>query len=48
MNTLQNLETGETLKRLYHDDELSQTFAEPEKKILPQKQEKKQSGGCFA
>ena len=44
MNTLQNLDTGETLKRLFHDDELSQTFAEPEKKTLSQKQEKKTEG----
>jgi len=32
MNTLENIETEETLKRLYHDDELEQTFDIPEKR----------------
>jgi hypothetical protein len=30
MNKLKNLNTGEILKRLYHDEELSQTFTQPE------------------
>jgi hypothetical protein len=29
MNKLKNLNTGEMVRRLYHDDELSQTFNQP-------------------
>ena len=34
MNKLKNLNTGEELKRLYHDEELDQTFSIPEKPKL--------------
>ena len=30
MNKLQNLKTGEMIKRLWHDEELAQTYAKPE------------------
>jgi hypothetical protein len=40
INTLQNIETEETLKRLYHDDELEQTFDRPEVKAQREKREK--------
>ncbi len=40
INALQNIESGEILKRLYHDDELDQTFDRPEVKAQREKREK--------